>query len=80
MADVGGAPPGMGTEMPNDNPDRMEQMAVGMARRQAMRKAAHPPTIKHGLIAQPHIQHPRSGRASVGPSFGLGGGFKAGGF
>lgn len=47
------------------------------ARRRAIRQTMRPPRIKHGLIKSPHIQHPRD---SNGPSFGVGGGFKAGGF
>lgn len=50
---------------------------IASARRRAMRQANHPPTIKHGLVKAPHIQHPRD---NTGPQFGLGGGFKAGGF
>jgi hypothetical protein len=51
--------------------------AMASARRRAMRQTMRPPTIKHGLIKAPHIQHSRDDR---GPNFGTGGGFKSGGF
>lgn len=51
--------------------------AQASARRRAIRQTMRPPSIKHGLVKEPHIQHPRD---NAGPSFGLGGGFKAGGF
>jgi hypothetical protein len=52
-------------------------IAAAIARRRAMRQTMRPPTIKHGLVKAPHIQHPRD---NTGPNFGVGGGFKAGGF
>ena len=51
--------------------------AMAAARRRAMRQTMRPPTIKHGLVHAPHIQHPRD---DAGPYFGVGGGFKASGF
>lgn len=51
--------------------------AAASARRRAIRQTMRPPTIKHGLIKAPHIQHPRDNQ---GPQFGLGGGFKSSGF
>lgn len=51
--------------------------AAAAARRKAVRQTMKPIQVKHGLVAAPHIQHPRD---NTGPSFGQGGGFKAGGF
>lgn len=51
--------------------------AAAAARRRAIRQTMRPPQIKHGLIAAPHITHPRD---NTGPKFGVGGGFKASGF
>ena len=52
-------------------------VAQAAARRRAIRQTMRPPTIKHGLVKAPHINHPRD---NTGPHFGTGGGFKAGGF
>lgn len=51
--------------------------AQASARRRAIRQTMRPVQIKHGLVKQPHINHPRD---SAGPSFGTGGGFKSAGF
>lgn len=54
--------------------------AMAAARRKAIRQAMHPLPIKHGLIKQPHIAHTQDGAGTSPPKFGVGGGFKAGGF
>lgn len=52
-------------------------LAMAAARRRAIRQTMRPPQIKHGLVKEPHIQHPRD---NTGPAFGVGGGFKSAGF
>lgn len=64
---------GNGPETGMLNPGNM----MAAAKRRAIRQTMRPVQIKHGLIAAPHIQHPRD---NTGPSFGQGGGFKASGF
>lgn len=57
--------------------------AAASARRKAIRNSFRPVHIAHGLQHSPMITHAKSGKSGAAnsmPQFGLGGGFKAGGF
>lgn len=62
----------------NDNP--LADMAYRSARRRAIRQTMQPIRIKHGLEQAPTIHHTQNGTGTQPPKFGVGGGFKAGGF
>jgi len=71
-----GASPGMG-------------WAQAAARRKAIRQTMTPIRVKHNIQQMPTIRHtqdgtgtqpPRFGSQTGSPKFGVGGGFKAGGF
>lgn len=53
---------------------------LAMARRKAIRQTMAKPSVKHGLIHAPTINHSQNGTGTQPPKFGVGGGFKAGGF
>ncbi len=54
--------------------------ANAAAKRKAIRQTMSPMKIKHGLVHAPTIQHSQNGTGTQPPKFGVGGGFKAGGF
>jgi len=54
--------------------------AAASARRRAIRQTMQPQRIKHGLEHAPVIRHTRNGTGTQPPKFGVGGGYKAGGF
>lgn len=54
--------------------------AAASARRKAIRQTMSPSKSKHGLVHAPTIQHSHDGTGTSPPKFGVGGGFKAGGF
>lgn len=55
-------------------------MGYAMARRKAIRQTMQPIKVKHGLEHAPMIKHTQNGTGTQPPKFGVGGGFKAGGF
>lgn len=57
-----------------------EGWMAASARRSAIRKIMRPAAVKHGLIHNPMIKHSRNGSNTQPPAFGVGGGYKAGGF
>lgn len=50
------------------------------AKRRAIRQTMAPIRVKHGIAHAPMIRHTRNGTGTQPPRFGVGGGFKAGGF
>lgn len=54
--------------------------AAASAKRKAIRQVMQKPRLQHGLMHQPTINHSKNGTGTSPPSFGVGGGTKAGGF
>jgi hypothetical protein len=55
-------------------------LGFAMARRKAIRQTMAPIRVKHGLMHAPTIKHTQNGTGTSPPKFGVGGGYKSGGF
>lgn len=64
----------------DDSGQRGISYGFASARRRAIRQVMHPTTVKHGLLHSPTIKHTQNGTGTQPPKFGVGGGFKSGGF